>query len=78
MKTRCLNPKNDKWHRYGGRGITVCDRWLSFDNFLADMGERPKGKTIDRIDNDGNYEKENCKWSTPKEQLQNRRYRRRK
>ena len=68
---RCTNPKNHKWHRYGGRGITVCDRWRTYDNFLSDMGERPAGLSVDRIDNDGNYEPANCRWSTPKEQSNN-------
>ena len=58
---------------YGSRGITVCALWSEFDNFLADMGERPAGKTIDRVDNDGNYEPGNCKWSTKCEQMVNRR-----
>ncbi len=72
MIGRCTNPNSDWYHRYGGRGIKVCERWLKFENFLSDMGERPKGKTIDRIDNDGNYELCNCKWSTPKEQANNK------
>lgn len=76
MKQRCFNKKAAKYPWYGGSGITVCDRWLeSFDNFLEDMGERPEGMSLDRIDNLGNYCKENCKWSTPKEQSNNRRKR---
>lgn len=74
MKQRCANPVSPDYYKYGERGITVCDRWIhSFDNFLEDMGERPKGRTLDRIDNDGNYEKSNCRWATTVEQLSNRR-----
>jgi hypothetical protein len=68
MKQRCRDPGDTSYHRYGGRGITFCERWLDFNNFLHDMGERPLGRTLDRIDVDGNYEPGNCKWSTPKEQ----------
>lgn len=74
MKKRCYNPKHEKYSRYGGRGIIVCERWIdSFENFLADMGERPLGMTIDRWPNkDGNYEPGNCRWSTQKTQTNNR------
>jgi len=75
MKNRCYNINNPSYSDYGGRGIKVCERWKdSFNNFLVDMGERPsKDYSIDRIDNDGNYEPNNCKWSTAKEQNRNNR-----
>lgn len=72
MKQRCYNPKIESYHCYGGRGIKICDRWInSFDNFLIDMGEKPKGLTIDRIDVNGNYEPNNCHWITHKENMNN-------
>lgn len=71
MKARCSNPKHASYRYYGGRGIKVCKRWQVFANFLADMGERPSGTSIDRINNDGDYKFSNCRWATQKEQHSN-------
>lgn len=76
MKTRCYNQNNKTYSDYGARGVNICGRWLGvegFDNFVEDMGERPPNSTLDRIDNDGNYEPSNCKWSTYHEQGANKR-----
>ena len=75
MKNRCLNSNHKQWEYYGGRGITMCDEWVSsFPQFLSDMGERPTpNHSLDRVDNDKGYCKENCQWRTKKEQMNNRR-----
>ena len=73
MMRRCLSPGAPKYPEYGGRGVTICERWRDFARFLADMGERPTDTSIDRIDNDGNYEPGNCRWATVEEQRRNQR-----
>lgn len=76
MRQRCNNPKATGYANYGGRGIRVCARWNSFENFLADMGDPPIGAQLDRVDNNGNYGPGNCRWATKSQQMTNRRRRR--
>ena len=73
MKGRCNNENHHKYHLYGGRGISLCERWHDFSNFLEDMGERPEVTTLDRIDSEKGYEPGNCRWATPTEQNRNKR-----
>lgn len=77
MKQRCTNPKHKAYKNYGGRGITVCEEWIEFDNFMRDMYPRPEGSSLERINNSKGYSKDNCKWATPKEQANNTRSNRR-
>lgn len=73
MRARCYNPNNQDYHNYGGRGITVCEEWNDFATFISDMGRKPKGLTLDRINSNGNYEADNCRWADSFVQANNRR-----
>lgn len=73
MKQRCMNSNHTAYPRYGGAGITVCQRWMTFDNFIADMGERPEGHTLDRKNSKKGYSKANCRWATSQVQFENKR-----
>ena len=73
MRTRCLNPNVKEFKHYGGRGIKICERWNYFENFLADMGPRPEGYSIERLNVNGNYEPDNCVWIPLADQVKNRR-----
>ena len=75
MRARCRNPNNPNYKHYGARGIAICARWDVYENFLADMGNRPPGRSLDRIDNNAGYAPENCRWATPKQQRANQRHR---
>lgn len=72
MKRRCYDPNNHKYQQYGARGIAVCERWMSFDNFLADMGPKPAGMTLERKNVNGHYTPKNCIWASPKTQANNK------
>jgi hypothetical protein len=71
MKERCLNKNNPSYKTYGGKGITICKEWMNFENFLKDMKERPEEMTLDRINPEGNYERNNCRWATKSQQRRN-------
>jgi len=72
MKSRCLNPNSSNYHKYGAKGITVCKEWMTFEGFFKDMGERPPGMTLHRLDNDDNYTPENCEWADASTQQKNK------